>query len=188
VEWQLLCWVRQQLHCQCLINTSGGHSLHACLCCQAAVNHLRLRCCLKAWATQTRDAELALVLRAAWGGPAPGPAQIEQGRHHVGLRVAAALGHTGHDAGHTPETAASMPAAALGHAWSGPLHPGGVGCSWKRPQEKGFDLGGHLWTVGPLPGRTAGVHIWMAGCGQQASQSYINNRGHWKRSAIDYRM
>ena len=81
-----------------------------------------------------------------------------------------------------------MPAAAVGHAWGGPLHPGGVGCSWKRPQEKGFDRDDHLRTVGPLPGRMAGVRIWTAGRDQQALQIYINSSGHWKRHAIYYRL
>jgi len=81
-----------------------------------------------------------------------------------------------------------MPAAGVGHAWGGPLHPGGVGCSWKRPQEKEFDLGGRLWTVGPLPGRMAEVHIWKAGRDQQALQIYINKGSHWNRGANDYRI
>lgn len=117
------------------------------------------------------------MLGAACEGPAPAPAsaQIEQGRHHVGLRVAAVLAHTGHGACRTRETAALMPAAALGRAWDGPLHLAGSGCSWKMPQERGFDLAGHWWPVGPVPDCTVGVHIWMAGRGQQALQTYMNN-------------
>ena len=52
------------------------------------------------------------------------------------------------------------------------------------PQETKVDLVGPLWTVGPQPGRMAGVHIWMAGRGQLALQTYVNNSRHWNKNAI----